>query len=283
MAKLKNPLLAFGAVGRLGKGIALRRSGSLDIAEKKPETPNLKTLAQLEWRHMYQKAVALWNALSGAEKQDWESLARRQHMTGFAYFISQALKPNPGLYLPLQGGTMSGDIAMSTKRVTGLSDPALAQDSDTKAARDAAIAAALYTQGARVYHSLDQLIPTATTTVLSFNSERYDTDNIHSTVANNSRLTCKTAGKYIIVANVRWASGTASARAVYIKLNGTTWIGMVQMRLAATDIMFMITDTIYNLAVNDYVEVYVEQYTGGNLNVQAAANYSPEFMMQRIG
>ena len=45
--------------------------------------------------------------------------------------------------LPLAGGTMSGDIAMGTHRVTGLSDPSLAQDADTKAARSAAITAAL--------------------------------------------------------------------------------------------------------------------------------------------
>ncbi|GAH97344.1 unnamed protein product, partial [marine sediment metagenome] len=55
---------------------------------------------------MYQKCAALWHTLSADEKQEWESLATPKHMTGFAYWQSQCLRPNPGIYLPLQGGTM---------------------------------------------------------------------------------------------------------------------------------------------------------------------------------
>ncbi|GAI09725.1 unnamed protein product, partial [marine sediment metagenome] len=39
--------------------------------------------------------------------------------------------------------------------------------------------AAPYTEGARVYHSASQTIPDAIGTYLAFDSERYDTDNIH--------------------------------------------------------------------------------------------------------
>lgn len=120
MTKLKNPLFSLRASGSLAKVIAFTRRRRQNIAEKMPVPEDAKSLAQLSWRHMYQKAVALWHALSPAEKQEWESLARPKHMTGFAWFVSQALKPNPGLYLPLQGGTMSGDIAMAGNKVTGL-------------------------------------------------------------------------------------------------------------------------------------------------------------------
>ncbi|MBA7648416.1 hypothetical protein ES703_56202 [subsurface metagenome] len=92
---------------------------------------------------MYQKAVALWHGLSAAEKGEWESQARPKHMTGFAWFMSQALKPNPGLYLPLQGGTMQGIIEMDGWPVRNMLDPVNPQDADTEAARDAAIAAAI--------------------------------------------------------------------------------------------------------------------------------------------
>jgi len=143
MGKIKNPLLSLVARNTIGKAITFRRSRKRNIAGKKPEVPDVKSLAQLSWRHMYQKAVALWHALSAAEKEDWESQARRKHMTGFAWFISQALKPNPGLYLPLQGGTMTGDIAMSGNAINTLKDPVAGQDGDTKAARDAAITLAL--------------------------------------------------------------------------------------------------------------------------------------------
>ncbi|GAI35284.1 unnamed protein product, partial [marine sediment metagenome] len=87
------------------------------------EVPDAKSAGQLSWRHMYQKCADLWHTLSAAEKQEWESLARPKHMTGFAYWQSQCLRPNPGIYLPLQGGTMQGDIDMAKFHVGGLIDP----------------------------------------------------------------------------------------------------------------------------------------------------------------
>ncbi|GAJ19563.1 unnamed protein product, partial [marine sediment metagenome] len=35
----------------------------------------------------------LWHALSPEEKAEWESAARPRHMTGYAWFLSQALRP----------------------------------------------------------------------------------------------------------------------------------------------------------------------------------------------
>ncbi|MBA7581704.1 hypothetical protein ES708_23613 [subsurface metagenome] len=49
-------------------------------------------------------------------------------MTGFAWFVSQALKPNPGLYLPLQGGTMSGDIDMAGHNIFNAEFPTVTKE-----------------------------------------------------------------------------------------------------------------------------------------------------------
>ncbi|MBA7581025.1 hypothetical protein ES708_22924 [subsurface metagenome] len=140
MAKLKVPLLSLSAQGRLGKAISFVRRRGKNIAEKKPVVPDAKTLAQLSWRHMFQKVVVLWHALSAAEKLEWESLARPKHMTGYAYFLSQCLRPNPGIYLPLQGGKMSGDVDMDKNRLLKLPTPVDGQEADNLTARDAAIA-----------------------------------------------------------------------------------------------------------------------------------------------
>jgi len=86
---------------------------------------------------MFTKCVDLWHTLSDAEKQTWESAARPHHMTGYAWYISQCLRPNPGIYLPLQGGTMSGDIDMAKNRILKLPAPADAQEAVTKAYADA--------------------------------------------------------------------------------------------------------------------------------------------------
>ena len=49
--------------------------------------------------------------------------------------------------------------------------------------------------GAHAYHNAAQSINTASETTLALNSERWDTDSIHDTAVNNSRLTCVTPGK----------------------------------------------------------------------------------------
>ncbi|GAJ21836.1 unnamed protein product, partial [marine sediment metagenome] len=98
MTKLKNPLMSLKASGSVAKTLTFLRRKRVNIVEKTPEIKDVRSLTQLSWRHMYQKAVALWHALSAAEKADWESLARPRHMTGFAWFMSQCLRPNPGIY-----------------------------------------------------------------------------------------------------------------------------------------------------------------------------------------
>ncbi len=86
---------------------------------------------------MFTKCVDLWHLLSEEEKQIWESLARPLHMTGYAWFISQCLRPNPGIYLPLQGGTMSGNIDMAKNRLLKLPEPIDHQEPATKGYVDA--------------------------------------------------------------------------------------------------------------------------------------------------
>ncbi len=135
---------------------------------------------------------------------------------------------------------------------------------------------------ARVHHNANQSISNVTFTALAFSSERYDTDAIHDTSTNNSRLTCKTAGKYSIQAVVNFDNNATGVRVVTILLNGTTTIA-VESRNAVNGTNTSITiSTDYDLAVNDYVEVQAYQSSGGNLNVISAGNYTPEFSMHRI-
>lgn len=282
MSKLKNPLLSLGARNTIGKAISFVKRRGQNIAEKKPEIPDAKSLAQLSWRHMYQKAVALWHALSAAEKEEWESSARPKHMTGFAWFMSQALKPNPGLYLPLQGGTMSGDIDMAKNRLLKLPLPTDSQEPLTLAYFTANIAPYLYNEGARAYHNASQAIPDDTLTVLAFNSEIYDTDAIHHLTVNNSRLTCKTAGKYLILFSGAWTGIAGGVRQVNLRLNGAINIGVYGSDGDLNHQYFFVS-SIYNLAVTDYVEILVYHTKGAPISITSALSYTPFFSMQRIG
>ncbi|MBA7587054.1 hypothetical protein ES708_29066 [subsurface metagenome] len=128
MPKLKGPLLSLGATGGLTKLFSLARRMGRNIIERKPIPANAKSPAQLFNRHMFTKCTALWHLLSEAEKAEWERLATPRHMTGYAWYISQCLRPNPGIYLPLQGGTMSGDIDMDKNRLLKLPEPTDSQE-----------------------------------------------------------------------------------------------------------------------------------------------------------
>lgn len=135
----------------------------------------------------------------------------------------------------------------------------------------------------RVYHDADQTIPNDTATVLSFNKERFDTDGIHDNTTNNSRLTCKTAGIYQITANVLFDQNAVGTRSLRILRNGSVRIGISMVDATAATALGLVVTTIYELAVNDYVEVAVRQASGGNLAVTATLRMSPEFMMVKVG
>lgn len=137
--------------------------------------------------------------------------------------------------------------------------------------------------GARVYHSANQSIADGTATALAFDSERYDTDTIHDPSTNNTRLTCKTAGKYAISANVSFAGDADGYREVAIKLNGTTFIADEIRAAVLASSLSIHVGCMYALAVNDYVECVVTHAAGGPLNVLASPNFSPEFSMHFLG
>lgn len=137
---------------------------------------------------------------------------------------------------------------------------------------------------ARVYHSVSQSIPNAIVTALAFDSERFDTDNIHDPTINNSRLTCKMGGKYLIIANIVWARVAGGRRVTRIRLNGATDIASVEIGSVADNTAYPspIVSTIYDLSVNDYVELTVLQTSGVAVAVLIFANFSPEFMMVKV-
>lgn len=136
--------------------------------------------------------------------------------------------------------------------------------------------------GVRAVHGSSQTITNNTLAILAYNAEQFDDDDMHDTVTNNSRLTATVAGRYIINTQIRWANNSAGYRIVDILLNGTTLIARKQMSPNTAAATIATIATIYDLAVNDYVETRVFQNSGGNLNVERIASHSPEFMMQQV-
>jgi len=138
-----------------------------------------------------------------------------------------------------------------------------------------------YTECARVYNSENLTIPNITYTALTFDSERFDTDGIHSVVADTSRLTCKTAGKYQITINIGWDDNSSGRRILRLTLNDTTMIAQVEYPITAYLVQFL--TTLWDMNVDDYVEAFVYQNSGSNRTVLASSARSPEFMMVKVG
>jgi len=249
--------------------------------ERTPTHKDANSPAQQFHRNMFTMCKDLWHTLSEAEKAAWESAARPLHMTGYNWYISQCLRPNPGIYLPLAGGTMGGDIDMDVHAITNLIAPAAPGDAVNKAYADAIPGG--YTQGARVYSDAAKNIPNDTSTVIDLNQEDYDTDGIHDNVTNNSRLTCQTAGKYLITGCIRFASNATGIRSAFITLNGGNPIGYSGSQAVSGSATIQQVSTVYNLGVGDYVELKAYQISTVGLNSEVSADYAPTFMIQRIG
>lgn len=139
--------------------------------------------------------------------------------------------------------------------------------------------------GARAYNSANISINNLTHTDLTFNSERFDTNTIHSTSTNTDRLTLPFAGKWIIGAHVSFAAHATGFRVLRIRKNATTEIARVQstsIAVAAIDTVLTIS-TMDTFAANDYVTAGVYQDSGGALNVLVLTQYSPEFWCTYVG
>ena len=135
----------------------------------------------------------------------------------------------------------------------------------------------------RVRNSANISIPTGAFTAMTFDTEDFDNDTMHSTVTNPGRITFTHAGIYRVTANIQLASSAVgSNRALEIRLNGTTVIAEVNLLPAAT-LLAECLSTIYSFSAADYVEALVFQDSGGGLNVNTQTSWSPCFSAERVG
>lgn len=138
-------------------------------------------------------------------------------------------------------------------------------------------------QGARVYNNANITIATgAAATALTFNTTRYNTDT-NWIVASPGRLSCVTAGVYEISVNISWDINATGVRYLAIQLNGATVIASSKISAVSGDNTDQNVSTFYSMNSGDYVRAIAYQTSGGNLNILSVGNYSPEFMIQKIG
>jgi hypothetical protein len=139
----------------------------------------------------------------------------------------------------------------------------------------------------RVFNSADITVPNMKPgewTSLTFNSERWDTANLHETATNSGRLKAPAAGKYYIFGNITWETPIGTGLwGLRLQLNGKTVIA--EQTLPNTGASFRISmsvGTLYMLAPGDYVEAQVFQNNGNPLLIRSIPATSPEFGMAKV-
>ena len=134
----------------------------------------------------------------------------------------------------------------------------------------------------RIRRTTNQSIAASTETIISFDAERYDTDNMW-VVGTPTRITMNTAGLYDIKATVAFSAGGGSWTSyMFFRVNGTTRIAQTQTLAPDTLGTTLTLATTWKFAATDYVEVGVWQNSGTE-DVLSTASYSPEFSATWIG
>ena len=181
---------------------------------------------------------------------------------------------NAGMLALARGGANADVSGFAASELVRLNAAATALESAGRSVAD------LHADiGCRAYHDVDQAVADSTWTALALNQERWDTDSIHDLSTNNSRLTAKTAGVYLIEGGVITDSTEAVVWILRIVLNGTTTLRRFTNKM---DRHQMCLATIYKLAVNDYVELEMWHSAGVSKNARVLANWSVEFAIQLI-
>ncbi len=145
---------------------------------------------------------------------------------------------------------------------------------------------AVNTDAVRVRSSVNISVPNATWTTLNFDTEVFDSNNLHDAV-NPDRLTAPADGYYLIIGNILWAlaaagngergsrilhsDGTLLARTGIASAPGTAYSPNPITNSA----------TMWYMSAGDYVVLQAYQSEGSALNVLTSELF-PGFMMIRL-
>lgn len=111
-----------------------------------------------------------------------------------------------------------------------------------------------------------QALTSGSWAALALDTTDIDTDSGHSNVTNNSRYTCQVAGWYYVEGYFATGSGGSAARfESAIAKNGGIIAGSSQFLLRQNDLQALMTGTLVQLAVGDYVEVWGRHNSGAGV------------------
>ncbi len=124
------------------------------------------------------------------------------------------------------------------------------------------------------FNNAAQSVPDNAFTVVTFNTNDFDTNSIHSTSVNTGRFTAPVTGFYLAFSSLQFAGSAAQQYVMQCRVNGTTVInggGTSTLGSAGINESVFYVAAI-SLTANDYIEFMAFQNSGGNLNILGAAS-----------
>lgn len=136
----------------------------------------------------------------------------------------------------------------------------------------------------KAYASVAQSFTSSTTsTVLTLDTELFDSDGGHSTSTNTSRFTCQTAGLYYVSGSVCFAVNATGTRTLNVFVNGTGVTGAAnQAAPSASNGGSVVTSTLVQLVVGDYVELAAWQNSGATLATSTSLAIATTMCLYRV-
>lgn len=161
-------------------------------------------------------------------------------------------------------------MGVPSTHTVSVGDKILAADENTYT-RDA-VAFLINPPRCSVYNSAAISPVTATWTLHTWDTELYDSDTMHSTVTNTSRLKATTVGNYDTKVQIEFTANATGYRAVQVRKNaagsaaGGTRVGWAFVSAvtaaAATTVPI---DKDVPMTAGDYLEIFIWQSSGAGL------------------
>jgi hypothetical protein len=130
--------------------------------------------------------------------------------------------------------------------------------------------------GCALTRTTDLTVANSTITAVGYNTEVWDTDGFHDNSTNNSRITIPAgkAGKYNVSANIIFASNGTGVRYASLYKNGSETFRYYYNAPSGTSANGLVLNTVETYSVGDYLEININQTSGGNLSAFFSGYYN---------